>query len=251
MKSFIKTIGILCLAASLFSCKDKKDVKLESLEDSASFVLGFQSAAMWARQGVDTVNDKAFIAGYNAFDPDEEAYPLGLEQEQYVSLMQRFGDVLQKRYLEKFKPNIEKGEKFLSDNKAKKGVITTASGLQYEILNEGTGEKPNLYDTIYVNYTGTLLDGTVFDSNAGSEPIALPLAPGQLIQGWTEAFPLFKTGTKAKLYIPYDLAYGESGNQGIEPFSTLVFEVELVKIAKGKAPELDSASMKDLLQNVK
>lgn len=236
MKSFIKTAGILCLAATLFSCNNKKDVKLETLEDSASFVLGFQSAAMWAQRGVDTINSDAFQAGYNAFDIDEQAMPLGMEQEEYMSLMQRFSEVLQNRYLEKFKPNIEKGEKFLAENKAKASVITTASGLQYEITKEGTGVKPSLYDTIYVNYTGTLLDGTTFDSSAGT-PIALPLIPGALIQGWIEAFPLLATGTTAKLYIPYDLAYGEEGNQAIQPFSTLIFDVELVKVVKGKAPE--------------
>lgn len=244
MKSIFKVAGIICLSASLISCNNKKDVEFQSLQDSASFCLGFQTAAMWAQRGVDSINADAFFAGYNAFDIEEQNFPLDLDQEQYSDLMQRYAMLLESRQLEKMKvefaPNIEAGEKFLAENKEKAGVITTASGLQYEILKEGNGAKPSLFDTVTVNYNGTFIDGTVFDSTIGSEPIKLPLIPDGLIQGWIEALPLFAEGTKAKLYIPYDLAYGEYGNQGVQPYSTLIFEIELIKVTKGKAPEVQA-----------
>ncbi|MBP5583956.1 MAG: FKBP-type peptidyl-prolyl cis-trans isomerase [Bacteroidales bacterium] len=245
MKICIKVIGIACLSASLISCGNKDNVKLETLEDSANFCLGFQTAAMWAQRGVDSINNDAFVAGFNAFNIDEQNLPLELEQEQYSDLMQRYAEILEQRELTKMKtefaPNIEAGEKFLAENKEKAGVITTASGLQYEIIKEGTGAKPALFDTIVVHYNGPLLDGTIFDSSIGNEPVSLPLIPGGLIQGWIEAFPLFAEGTKAKLYIPYDLAYGEYGSRDIQPFSTLIFDVELLKVKKGNP---DAATMK-------
>lgn len=241
MKSFIKTAGIICLSASLFSCGNKEKVDLQTLQDSASYCLGFQTAAMWAQRGVDSINNEAFYAGYKAFNIEEQNFPLELDQEQYSDLMQRYSAILEERQLNKMKvefaPNIEAGEKFLAENKEKAGVITTASGLQYEIITEGNGPKPSLYDTVTVNYNGTLLDGTVFDSSIGGEPFTAPLIPGTLIQGWIEALPLLAQGTKAKLYVPYDLAYGEYGNQGIQPFSTLIFEIELLKVKKGAAPK--------------
>lgn len=248
MKSCIKVVGIVCLSTSLFSCGNKDNVKLETLEDSANFCLGFQTAAMWAQRGIDSLNNDAFVAGFKAFNIEEQNMPLELEQEQYSDLMQRYSQILEERELAKIRteyaPNIEAGEKFLAENKEKSGVITTASGLQYEILSEGKGVKPSLYDTVSVSYKGTFIDGTVFDSTVNGEPIKLPLIPGALIQGWIEALPLFAEGTKAKLYIPYDLAYGEYGNQGVQPFSTLIFEIELKKVIKGKVPEANDMMSK-------
>ena len=236
MNSLIKTAGILCISASLFSCNNKEEeVKLETLEDSASYILGFQSAGMWSQKGIDSLNAEAFNSGFKAFNPDEQAFPLELDQEKYMALMQRYSQQLEEKYLAKFKPNIEAGETFLKTNKERKGVVTTASGLQYEIITEGNGPKPAIYDTITVNYKGTLIDGTVFDSTVESNPAKFQLASGYLIQGWIEAFPLLKQGTKAKIYIPYDLAYGEGGNQAIQPYSTFIFEVELLNIKKGEA----------------
>ncbi|MCQ2958784.1 MAG: FKBP-type peptidyl-prolyl cis-trans isomerase [Bacteroidales bacterium] len=241
MKSFLKTAGIICLSASLFSCNNKDNVELKNLQDSASYCLGFQTAAMWIQRGADSINADAFNAGFKAFNIDEQNFPLELDQEQYADLMQRYASNIEERQLQKMKaefaPNIEEGEKFLAKNKERAGVITTASGLQYEIITEGKGAKPSLFDTVKVNYNGTFIDGTVFDSTNGNEPLKLPLIPGALIQGWIEALPLFAEGTKAKLYIPYDLAYGEYGNQGVQPYSTLIFDIELVKVIKGKAPE--------------
>ena len=125
---------------------------------------------------------------------------------------------------------LEKGEKFLAENKTKDGVKTTSSGLQYKITKEGTGKSPAATDTVLVHYEGKLLDGSVFDSSIKrNEPISFPL--NRVIPGWTEGLQLIKEGGKAILYIPSKLAYGSRGAGGaIGPDETLIFEVELLKV---------------------
>ena len=124
----------------------------------------------------------------------------------------------------------EEGEKFLADNKTKSGVITTESGLQYQVITEGTGAKPTAEDHVKVHYTGTLLDGTKFDSSIDrGEPAEFPVS--QVIKGWTEGLQLMPVGSKYIFWIPSDLAYGDRGaGQMIKPNSTLKFEVELLEI---------------------
>lgn len=125
----------------------------------------------------------------------------------------------------------EKGAKFLKENSSKEGVKTTASGLQYKILKEGSGRSPKASDTVKVHYRGTLLDGTEFDSSyKRGEPIEFPL--NRVIPGWTEGVQLAKEGGKLQLFIPSKLAYGESGTPGgpIGPNETLIFEIELLKV---------------------
>jgi len=126
---------------------------------------------------------------------------------------------------------IEEGDKFMTENKTKDGVITLPSGLQYKVLTMGSGEKPTASDRVTVHYKGTLLDGTVFDSSIDrGEPTTFGV--GQVIKGWTEALQLMPAGSKWVLYIPYDLAYGNRDQGAIKPFSNLIFEVELIEIAK-------------------
>jgi FKBP-type peptidyl-prolyl cis-trans isomerase len=123
----------------------------------------------------------------------------------------------------------KEGEDFLAANKSKEGVKTTASGLQYKVLKEGKGPKPKSTDTVKVHYRGTLLDGTEFDSSyKRGEPVEFPL--DQVIKGWTEGLQLMPAGSKYQFWIPANLAYGEPGNRGIPPNSTLIFEVELLEI---------------------
>ena len=130
--------------------------------------------------------------------------------------------------------NKAEGEKFLAENKTKDGVKTTASGLQYKVLKEGSGASPKETDTVVTNYRGTLIDGTEFDSSyKRNEPASFPV--NRVIKGWTEALQLMKPGAKYQLFIPSSLAYGERGaGQLIGPNATLIFEVELLSI---KPPE--------------
>lgn len=123
------------------------------------------------------------------------------------------------------------GEEFLEANKAKEGVIVTESGLQYEVIKMGKGKKPAVTDRVQVHYHGTLIDGTVFDSSVErGKPTSFGL--NQVIAGWTEGLQLMPVGSKFKFYLPYYLAYGESGHGGIPPYATLIFEVELLSIEK-------------------
>jgi FKBP-type peptidyl-prolyl cis-trans isomerase FklB len=131
---------------------------------------------------------------------------------------------------EQGKKALEEGKVFLQNNSSKPGVITTASGLQYEVLKEGTGKKPKATDKVRCHYEGTLIDGTVFDSSyQRNEPAVFGL--NQVITGWTEGVQLMSEGAKYRFYIPYRLAYGESGAGGmIPPFATLIFDVELIEV---------------------
>jgi len=131
-----------------------------------------------------------------------------------------------------FGPNKKAGELFLSENAKKAGVVTTASGLQYEVIKKGNGPIPTATNRVKVNYHGTLIDGTVFDSSVDrKEPVVFPV--NGVIKGWTEALQLMPVGSKYKIYVPQQLAYGAQGSQGkIKPFSMLIFEVELLSIEK-------------------
>ena len=126
--------------------------------------------------------------------------------------------------------NKVEGEEFLAENKKQEGVVETASGLQYQVITQGDGAKPILTDYVTVHYTGRLLDGTVFDSTADSDPVTFGL--DQVIPGWTEALQLMPVGSKYRVWIPSDLAYGESGSGPIPASSVLDFEVELIEISK-------------------
>ena len=141
-----------------------------------------------------------------------------------------FSAFMSEQNQKKFTVNIEKGKAFLAENAKKPGVKVTASGLQYEVIKEGTGITPKATDKVKTHYHGTLLDGKVFDSSVQrGEPIEFPC--NGVIQGWQEALLLMKEGSKYKLYVPYNLAYGEKGAGGaIGPYETLIFEVELIKV---------------------
>lgn len=156
-----------------------------------------------------------------------------MTKEEAQTFMQTQMDAVKAKAMEKkYADNKAAGEKFLAENKTKEGVVTTPSGLQYKIITKGTGEIPADSSKVKVNYKGTLIDGTEFDSSYKRKEPATFRA-NQVIKGWTEALTMMPVGSKWELYIPQELAYGarETGGQ-IKPFSTLIFEVELVGIEK-------------------
>lgn len=149
-------------------------------------------------------------------------------------LRQQAAMIHQQEQMEEAKKNQAEGEHFLAENKTKPGVVTLPDGLQYKVITEGSGETPGPDDTVTVNYRGTFVNGQEFDSSAKSgHPAQFPV--GRVIHGWTEALEKMKVGSKWELYIPADLAYGPQGRPGIEPNSTLIFEVELLSV-KHQAP---------------
>lgn len=163
---------------------------------------------------------------------------LKLTEEEMQTLLQgldkKLNDKRQEQAIAISAKNIEEGKKYLEENKAKPGVVTTESGLQYEVLTPGSGEKPAAEDTVEVDYVGTLLDGKEFDSSyKRGQTIKFPL--DRVIPGWTEGLQLMPVGAKYKFVIPAELAYGERDNGTIPPNSTLIFEVELKSIEKAQA----------------
>jgi FKBP-type peptidyl-prolyl cis-trans isomerase FklB len=161
-----------------------------------------------------------------------------MTMDQIRETMMAFEKDMQQKQAEAGKKNEADAEKFMVDNKNKDGVKTTASGLQYKVIKEGNGAQPKSTDTVTVNYRGTLIDGTEFDSSyKRGQPASFPV--GGVIKGWSEALQLMKTGSKYQLFIPPSLAYGEhSPSPTIPPNSALLFEVELMSVQSGpSSPE--------------
>lgn len=213
---------------------DKKD---------AAYMAGMQVGQMVSKQWVEGFNQQIFgtdstqtvsrenlLAGFLAGVTKKNGV---MDMAKAQAFMTTQMEAIKEKASEaKFAGNKEAGQKFLADNKGKEGVVTTPSGLQYKILTKGTGAIPADTSKVKVNYKGTLIDGTEFDSSyKRNEPASF--RANQVIKGWTEALTMMPVGSKWELYIPYDLAYGgkETGGQ-IQPFSTLVFEVELLDIEK-------------------
>ena len=195
--------------------------------EKAGYALGVNIGNNLHRQGLesDLLNPDAFAHGFHDALVGSQAILL-TEQEISETLKALQQTVMDKRKAAGAKAKAD-GEKFLTDNKAKSGVTTLPSGLQYKILNAGKGASPKAEDTVTVNYRGTLIDGSEFDSSyKHGQPATFRV--GGVIKGWTEALQLMQPGAKWQLFIPAGLAYGERGTPGIPPDSTLIFEVELI-----------------------
>ena len=192
--------------------------------DKLSYSWGIAMASQLKGMGVDNLNLEDYCkAVKTVFDGGE----LEVTPEEAQKLINEYLTELQEKAL---RLNREAGEKFLAENGKKEGVHTTASGLQYVIEKEGTGKSPSATDNVTVHYTGRLLDGRVFDRSVSrGEPATFPL--NRVIPGWTEGLQLMKEGAKYVFFIPSDLAYGAQGaGRDIPPHSTLIFEVELIKV---------------------
>jgi FKBP-type peptidyl-prolyl cis-trans isomerase FklB len=179
----------------------------------------------------DTINEEAFSKGFL----NEFAYGKSYFDEMSADMFLRkvYGEIQERKQAANKvigEENLAKGQKFLEENKNKPGIVVLESGLQYEVLKEGTGEKPSATDRVECHYHGTLLDGTVFDSSVERGETST-FGVSQVIKGWTEALQLMPVGSKWKLYIPAELAYGERGSQPkIGPNEALIFEVEVISI---------------------
>jgi FKBP-type peptidyl-prolyl cis-trans isomerase FklB len=200
-------------------------MKLDNELDKVSYSLGVNIANSLKSQGLESVNSTAFTS---ALDATFNGSPVLIDMEASQAILQEYFGKIQE---EQTKAASAEGENFLKENAKKAGIITTASGLQYEVMTMGTGAKPVATDKVKTHYHGTLLDGTVFDSSVDrGEPISFPL--NGVIKGWTEALQLMPVGSKFRLFIPSDLAYGAQGQGAIKPHSALIFEVELIDIEK-------------------
>ncbi|MET0356407.1 MAG: FKBP-type peptidyl-prolyl cis-trans isomerase [Cellvibrio sp.] len=234
-------IGLMASAALVVGCKEdakKPDdsTKLQTLEQKASYIIG-QNMGKQFKQSDFALETDSFVLAINDLKAGTAAR---ISDEDAQKIMQELTEGLKKKQEEKAKQlsetNKAAGEKFLTENKTKEGVQTTASGLQYKIITAGNGVKPKATDTVKVHYAGKLLDGTEFDSSIKrGEPVEFPV--NGVIPGWVEALQLMPQGSKWEVYIPSDLAYGPAG-QGptIPPASTLIFTVELLEV-KAAAPE--------------
>jgi FKBP-type peptidyl-prolyl cis-trans isomerase len=200
---------------------------LKTLNDSASYAIGVSVASFYKQQGITNLNTALVSKAINDILSDKKAL---LDDEACNAVVTKLMNKMQET---KSKPTIESGKVFLEKNKTRPEVKTTASGLQYEVVTEGTGVKPLATDSVTVNYKGTLIDGTEFDNSyTRGEPITFPL--NRVIAGWTEGLQLMAVGSKYKFYIPYTLAYGSNDQGAIPGGSTLIFEVELLDVKKLK-----------------
>jgi FKBP-type peptidyl-prolyl cis-trans isomerase FklB len=231
---FLFTLSVSCFG--LFAQTKKKTaapsnpapvpVRLTNQTDSLSYSIGLMVANFYKQQGITQINSNMV----NQAITDKMKGEMTLLNEQQAN--QCVMGFIEKAKAEKAAVAKKEGQAFLAENKTKPGVITTASGLQYIVLKEGTGPKPTATDKVKCDYEGKLIDGTVFDSSV-KQGKPIEFAVNGVIKGWTEALQLMPTGSKYRLFIPSDLAYGDQQmGPDIKPGSTLIFEVDLIEIVK-------------------
>lgn len=233
---------LLALAVSgvaLAGCSNQKEeassaqqeAALETTDQKISYGMGLVLGQRMRNDLPDLKMDQ-FLQGFQHGNSGDESQAR-LSQEEIQEALMAYQQQLQEQQASKVEElaskNKEAGEAFLAENAEKEGVQTTESGLQYEVIEEGEGDKPAAEDSVRVHYTGELISGEVFDSSRErGEPVTFKLE--QVIPGWTEGLQLMPEGSRYKLYIPADLAYGPGGNQRIGPNETLIFDVELLEV---------------------
>jgi FKBP-type peptidyl-prolyl cis-trans isomerase FklB len=236
MKKYVFLFSLTILGIHLFAQSKKKKaaradalhapVSLVTQSDSLSYSIGIMVASFYKQQGISNINDTLVN---RAIRDKMSGDSTVLSEQQCNQVVMSY---LEKAKAEKAAAAKKQGVTFLAENKSKPGVVTTASGLQYIVLKEGTGPKPAATDKVKCDYEGKLIDGTVFDSSTKQgHPIEFTV--NGVIKGWTEALQLMNTGSKWRLFIPSDLAYGDQPmGPDIKPGSTLIFDVELIEIVK-------------------
>ncbi len=244
----LRTLSTVVLASTLVlaGCNDAKapeetssQTVLDTDYKKLSYGLGLNIGGGIAQQGVPELDIDALLAGIRESVDGQEPR---ITQEELTAVISRVQQAEAEKQQQLAAVNLEKGAAFLKENGVREGVVTTESGLQYEVLQAGEGESPSAESIVNTHYHGTLIDGTVFDSSVErGEPIEF--AVNQVIPGWTEALQLMKSGSKWRLYVPANLAYGEySPGPNIPPQSTLIFEVELLSFQAPAALEKNDNS---------
>ena len=235
MKHFIVIVSASLLALPLFG--QEKSPQLKDQKDKVSYSIGMNIGFNLSRQKVD-INPDILAAGIR----DALAGKPQLTTDQVKDVMAQFEKDMEQKQKQAGEKNKTDGAKFLEDNKKKPGVKTTASGLEYKVEKDGTGAQPKPTDMVTVNYRGTLIDGTEFDSSyKRGQPATFPV--NGVIKGWTEALQLMKVGSKYQVVVPANLAYGErSVSPEIGPNATLIFEVELLDAKPPPTPAPQGAA---------
>jgi FKBP-type peptidyl-prolyl cis-trans isomerase FklB len=223
-----KMMFAMAIAAITLVPATAQKSKLATSDDSLSYALGVANYKYYVGDSI-SINTKMFSKGMTDASKDKSIMNDTTASAFIVSYMQRREKA---RLMAQYGQQIEAAKKWLSDNAAREGVVTTPSGLQYKIVKEGTGKTPGPEDIVRVHYTGKTIDGNKFDSSYDrGEPAQFRVS--NVIRGWVEGLQLMKEGSQFMLYIPYDLAYGERGAGGvIKPFETLIFDVELLEVIK-------------------
>lgn len=227
-KSFwLKLFVFAGLCFGLISCN--KTPKLETDLQKASYAIGQQIGGNLRAQNIEFDQETLALSIKEAAEGKEAR----MKPEEMQAALMKLQENMVKKQQEEADKNLKAGKEFLEKNKTAEGIKTTESGLQYSVVQEGTGATPTLNDTVKAHYKGTLIDGTQFDSSYDrGQPAEFPVSG--VIRGWTEALQMMKVGGKLKLYIPPELAYGPSARPGIPANSVLVFDVELVDVIKAK-----------------
>ncbi|MCA1757741.1 MAG: FKBP-type peptidyl-prolyl cis-trans isomerase [Bacteroidales bacterium] len=231
----MKTYGFILIASiviGLSACNQGgvEKIKVETKEDSLAYAIGVLNNEGLSGQGLE-LDAMMMAKGMIEAAEGNPIFNETMARGYYTLYMQ---GMQEEQMREQFTDVIEESESFLEENAKREGVKVTESGLQYEVITEGNGPKPGAEDKVKVHYTGTLVNGTKFDSSVDrGEPIEFTL--NGVIAGWTEGLQLMPVGSTYKLYIPYELGYGTRGaGQDIPPYAALIFEVELLDITTGK-----------------
>jgi FKBP-type peptidyl-prolyl cis-trans isomerase FklB len=241
IKGLIVLTGVIALMLGSCAKSSIKNSKLVTENDTLSYAIG---ASVYKQLIGDSITPNPIVLAKYFIDAKEGK--LIMTDAEIQGFFMRFSAKMQEAQMKKqaeeslkqaeankitYKNLIAQGDSFLLKNKERSGVIVTTSGLQYEVVKMGTGPKPTETSTVKVHYTGKLIDGSTFDTSIGKQPVEFQV--NGVIKGWTEALQLMPAGSKFKLYIPESLAYGGTGaGEAIKPYSTLIFDVELLEVVK-------------------
>ena len=228
-KVILSSLIVVFILSNIVTVKSQSQIHLKTKMDTISYIIGSNMGTQFKQNSLDLNLDILKASIESSMKGEKPMFPDSIVKKimtRFQKEMMAKQDASKKEEAEK---NIKIGDKFLSENKKKDGVITLPSGLQYKILKTGTGAKPKTTDDVKVNYEGKLIDGTIFDSSyQRNEPATFGVT--QVIKGWTEALQLMPEGSIWELYIPADLAYGDRKAGNIPSGSTLIFKVELISI---------------------